>query len=324
MKNNNRVFILTELILGALVIIVAVAMLRDNSEKNLDKVSVIIENSDDNQWNAFKYGLRMAAEDQNVEMFVVGTEGVMSAEDQENMVLQEIDNGADAVIVQPVPGNDSESMLNRIKNSIPVMSVGTAVSLNEENSSLPVVEADNFAMGKALAEEILEDYAGKLEGRALGIISETLDTEASANRRDGFESVIEDTGAVISWTIDDFSNPEAGYYLEKQPEADLVIAMDDVSLTAAGKAAAANDLHGAVVYGIGHSTEAVYYVDTGVVECLVVPDEFSIGYYSLAEISESLQHYLYRPEEKIVPYTVLRREELFSEKNQELLFTMNQ
>src|SRR5699024_5243912 len=110
-----------------------------------------------NQWNAFKYGLRMAAEDQNVEMFVVGTEGVMSAEDQENMVLQEIDNGADAVIVQPVPGNDSESMLNRIKNSIPVMSVGTAVSLNEENSSLPVVEADNFAMGKALAEEILED-----------------------------------------------------------------------------------------------------------------------------------------------------------------------
>ena len=75
MKNNNRVFILTELILGALVIIVAVAMLRDNTEKNLDKVSVIIENSDDNQWNAFKYGLRMAAEDQNVEMFVVGTEG---------------------------------------------------------------------------------------------------------------------------------------------------------------------------------------------------------------------------------------------------------
>ena len=55
MKNNNRVFILTELILGALVIIVAVAMLRDNTEKNLDKVSVIIENSDDNQWNAFKY-----------------------------------------------------------------------------------------------------------------------------------------------------------------------------------------------------------------------------------------------------------------------------
>ena len=149
MKNNNRVFILTELILGALVIIVAVAMLRDNTEKNLDKVSVIIENSDDNQWNAFKYGLRMAAEDQNVEMFVVGTEGVMSAEDQENMVLQEIDNGADAVIVQPVPGNDSESMLNRIKNSIPVMSVGTAVSLNEENSSLPVVEADNFCHGES-------------------------------------------------------------------------------------------------------------------------------------------------------------------------------
>lgn len=43
MKNNNRVFILTELILGALVIIVAVAMLRDNTEKILIKSRLLLK-----------------------------------------------------------------------------------------------------------------------------------------------------------------------------------------------------------------------------------------------------------------------------------------
>ena len=36
-----------------------------------------------------------------------------------------------------------------------------------------------------------------------------------------------------------------------------------------GEYAAANNLHGALVYGIGNSTEAVYYLDTGIVGCLV-------------------------------------------------------
>ena len=31
----------------------------------------------------------------------------------------------------------------------------------------------------------------------------------------------------------------------------------------------------------GNSTEAVYYLDTGIAGCLVVPDEFNVGYQSL-------------------------------------------
>ena len=46
----------------------------------------------------------MAAEDQEIEMFVVGTEGAMSAEDEKNVIEQEIDNGADALIIQPQQG----------------------------------------------------------------------------------------------------------------------------------------------------------------------------------------------------------------------------
>ena len=88
MKNNHKMFILIEGALGLLVLILAIVMLRGNTSRNLDKVSVIVQDSDDNQWDAFKYGLRMAAEDQEIEMFVVGTEGVMSVEEQESLSEQ--------------------------------------------------------------------------------------------------------------------------------------------------------------------------------------------------------------------------------------------
>ena len=104
MKNSSKMFILIEAVLAAAAVVLAALMLLGNTGGNYDKISVIVQNSDDNQWAAFKYGLKMAAEDQEVEMFVVGTEGEMTVEEQERVIEQEIDNGADAVIVQPVPG----------------------------------------------------------------------------------------------------------------------------------------------------------------------------------------------------------------------------
>lgn len=115
MKNSKKVFILTEAVLGVLVLILAVIMLLDRNGKEPYKVSVIIENSEDNQWAAFRYGLRMAAKDRQVEVSVVPTEGAMTLEEEQELIEQEIYNGADGVIVQPVPGSDTEEMLKKLR-----------------------------------------------------------------------------------------------------------------------------------------------------------------------------------------------------------------
>ena len=70
--------------------------------------------------------------------------------------------------------------------------------------------------------------------------------------------------------------------LELKSQVDMVICLDDYSFTKAGEVASVKNLHGALIYGIGHSTETMYYVDTGLAECAVVPDEFQVGYQSLA------------------------------------------
>lgn len=72
--------------------------------------------------------------------------------------------------------------------------------------------------------------------------------------------------------------------LQTQRRVDIVMALDNASFVEAGEAAKDNDLYGAVLYGIGNSTEAVYYLDAGWAQCLVAPDEFDAGYESVAEL----------------------------------------
>lgn len=321
---NNKSFIVAETALAILAVILAGVMLYGNNKPILEKIAVVVPNSDDSQWASFKYGLKMAAEDCKAETFVVNTEGAMTAKEQKSVIEQEIDNGASAVIVEPVPGADSEVILQRIGSHVPVMLAGSTASLSRQKSMLAVAEPDHFKMGKALAEELLKDYSGNIAGKTLGIVSETKKSEASANLRKGFDDGLKGKGATVLWSVAGSFKQGGAPSLAVYAKADIVVALDDTSLASAAECAQADDLHGAVIYGIGHSAEAIYYLDTDAVECLVVPDEFEMGYQSLAETVKCLHHHFRKAESRTVPFKVIRRKNLFTKENQELLFTMNQ
>ncbi len=313
-------FIFIEAVLGVMVLLLAFLMLR---EKNVDRsyqISVIVENADDKQWSAFKYGLKMAAEDKGAEMVMVSTGAALSQEEEKKLIEEEIKNGADGVIIQPVSGEDTQQILKKFSNKAEIMLIDDTLSDTEE---FPVIQPDAYAMGKALAEELLKDYGENLEGKTLGILTGK-ESRSSAEKEKGFTETLKDTGAKLIWSDTKKPEIEGNTFWESKPEVDFIIALDDDSLTAAGEGAAANNLHGAIVYGIGNSTEAVYYLDTGAVECLVVPDMFHVGYESLTELVNKLEKGFYEDENPQISYTVMRKENLFSKENQEVIFTMSQ
>lgn len=324
MKNSRKNFIVIEAVLAVLAAAVTAAMLQGQNGDRRNKISVIVQNSDDSQWTAFKYGLKMAAEDADAEMSVVSTGSSLTAEEMEKIIQRETDNGADGILVQPVPGEDTAELLKKTDAKIPVMLVESGMKAEGKDLNLSVVQPDHYACGRDLAEELLKDYRGNLRGKTMGLFLETEETEASLQRKKGFCDAIRDAGGEISWSVSGFYGADGEKTLQSQPWVDFIIAFDDSSLTAAGEASAARNLHGALIYGIGSSTEAVYYLDTGAAECLVVPDEFNVGYQSLTEMAGRLEEIFYETEEKTVSHTVLRRNTLFSEENQELLFTMSQ
>lgn len=59
-------------------------------------------------------------------------------------------------------------------------------------------------------------------------------------------------------------------------------------------------------------------------ESLIVSDEFTAGYQCVAETVKKLRTSFYQMENQKVPYTILTRQNLFSQENQDLLFTLSQ
>ena len=53
MKNSKKTFILIEVVLGILVMILAATMILGNTKEDLQKISVVVQDSDDTQWAAF-------------------------------------------------------------------------------------------------------------------------------------------------------------------------------------------------------------------------------------------------------------------------------
>ena len=304
MKNKRRWLIL-EGVLAILVILVAVAMLREKNGKEQGKISVIVENSDDYQWSAFRYGVEMAARDEDVEVFVVNVSGSLTAKEQEKLIRQEIENGAEGIILQPLPGEESQQMIKKWQKKLPLLCVESTE-------------------GRILGEEFLKDYNGSLENKTLGFFARRRDSAVTQERMEGFQDAVKDSGAQIRWFLTASEEKNVDKALELKSQVDVVICLDDYSFTKAGEVASVNNLHGALVYGIGHSTEAMYYVDMGLAECVVVPDEFQMGYQSLCELSRKIQNSYYAMKNHQVSHSVIRRENLFSKENQELLFTMSQ
>ncbi len=324
MKNNGKWFYAFEAVLAVMVIILAV-MMKGKNEEHIDRISVVIQNSEDSQWAAFRYGLKMAAQDQEIELVIVSTADTMTEEEEMSVISQEIEYGADAVIVQPVSGKNIYRKLKKLQKKALMMLVESDAFVVQDDARLPIVEPDHYAMGKKLAEELLNDYNGNLKGKAIGIITgQNQQGEAVRKRKQGFEDTLEGTGAKVRWTVSCSLAETGDIFLGEQSAVDIAVALDNHSLIVAGQYAEANNLHGALVYGIGNSTEAVYGLDIGAVECLIVPDTFSMGYQSVTQIAQSLKHYFHKMEGKTVSFTAIRREELFLEKNQEILFTMSQ
>lgn len=291
-------------------------MIKEKNREDMESVSVVVQNSDDNQWKAFQYGLKKAAEDQGVELCVVGTDDDFTLEEQKNLIEQEIAKGTDGILVQPIPGKESVKMLKKIEKKVPVMLIEYDIAGEKDEGEFPLIQPNHYAMGSELAKELLKDYNGNLQGKTFGFVTQRMDSQAFKQRFQGFTETLQGSGIEYLWTVTQC--------LEEQPKVDFVIALDDSSLIQAGETARANNLHGVLIYGIGKSTEAVYYLDIGIVSYLIVPDEFNMGYEGVTEMSKKIKHSLYKIQGKEVSYTALRHEDLFSKENQELLFIMSQ
>lgn len=323
MNNGKRSFIITEIVLGILLIISLIYVVYNKSGPGQQKIAVIVPDVDESQWSAFKYGLKMAAQEYDVDIVIISKDNMETVNDEIDVINQEIKNGADAVVVKPVVDNTDQAKLDQIKKRVPVMIVGDTITDESENI-FTTTEPDQYGMGAALANKLLENNNDSLEGKTIGIYSQYAYSKAKEQRRQGICDTLEGSGAQILWSVSKNSESDEIVNLQTQRKVDIIMALDNESVVEAGQAACDNELYGALIYGIGNSTEAIYYLDARWMECLIVPDEFEAGYKSVNTLVDALRKNWYVMKDQEISYTVLTRENLFSDENKNLLFAISQ
>lgn len=317
MRHDRRFFLLAELVLGAAAVAMLIVMF--SGKKENPRAAVIVSESDSGRWVSFISGIKQAAAEQEIDL-VISSTGELTAEQERTLIRQELAGGADALMVQPAPGSDTDSMLRSAAGSIPVMLVVGGSSPDADGSSFPLTAPDNYAMGQSLASMILEDFAGKPDGKTIGIVGQTLDTEAARMREQGFRDGLEGSGCQILWTLEGTGDDKEAN-ISGQARADIVAVLDTADLEAAGADAEARKIHGALVYGIGSSTKALYFLDHDNISGLVVPNGFDMGYLGFTEIAEKLHHRSYSMKSRTISFRSVRREDLFIDEDQLLFFT---
>ena len=317
---NKRLFPALVLILVAMIMAVTGFMLWESGNTaNLRQIHVIIENSNDNRWVQFIEGMKQAAEDQEIILTIVPTGHMETLSEEEAIIERAIANGSDGVIIQLCSSIDAASMLEKLNSR-------TNIELVDENAYevmsnvVGVVSPDHKAIGETIANEAALFAEKPLEKCTIGVIRGSSALSSMEQRMDGFTEALESLGGKTTWVLE--QNGDAKDIKEKlaaNETPDILVALDNAGMEAAGEYASTQE-NGIIVVGTGTSTKSIYYLDSGVVQSLVVPEDYMMGYQSVSDLADYIHRNRFLPQVRTIAHRTIHKDTLFAEENQEILF----
>lgn len=320
---NKRLFPALVLILVVMIMAVTGFMIWESGNTaKLRQIHVIIENSNDNRWVQFIEGMKQAAEDQEVILTIVPTGHIETLSEEEAIVERAIANGSDGVIIQLCSSIGAASMLEKLNSR-------TNIELVDENAYevmsnvVGVVSPDHKAIGETIANEAALFAEKPLEKCTIGVIrgSSALSSLSSMEQRmDGFTEALESLGGKTTWVLE--QNGDAKDIKEKlaaNETPDILVALDNAGLEVAGEYASSQEKDITVI-GTGTSTKSIYYLDCGIVQSLVVPEDYMMGYQSVSDLADYIHRNRFLPLVRTIAHRTIHKDTLFAEENQEILF----
>ena len=295
-------------------------MIRENgANTETIQIHAIIDNSSDNRWVQFIAGMRQAAEDQNVKLTVMPTGHFADLAEEKTMIDRSVREGASGVILQLCEDTDVHETLQNLYGQIYVELVNTGIDGTVENIT-GIVSPDHKAIGEALAAETLVFAPEAVENCTIGVVSGEMSLGSSNQSMQGFLEALGNYGIDVSWTLEQSDgSSNLREMLENKKAPDILVAIDNAGLEAAGEYAASLE-KSIVVIGTGTSTKAIYYLDSGVVQSVVVPEDYMMGYQSVSDLADFIKKNTFTARIRTVEHRVIHQDTLFDEENQSILF----
>jgi ribose transport system substrate-binding protein len=311
-------------------------MLNYGRDEETYRVSVIVDNSSDDRWMAFREGLSQGAGDCNVRINVVSTASHVSLEEEYQTIMREIEGGANGIILQACLGGETVERLSEVMQNTPLVLVDTDIDPEEVYTC---VMPDPSKTGQALFDAMFSDAASLYDGMEEIRVGVFLGNQNMLSLKQRFEAFSDALAGTydgifkISWNITEDEIERYGILAAVEnsamscgssTEVDCIVAFDDEACKQAVDYAASLNSDGIPLYAFGCSEKAVYYLDQGVITTLIVPNEFNMGYESVSAISSQMGMQTEAVLRRTIDFIVADRDNLYDKDVERILFPIVQ
>lgn len=317
MKKHSYAFRFLVLTLVVLIAIFTLLAFSGTGEEPVYQIAIVVPDSQNDRWANFRSGARQAAQDFNVELSYVTTDTFHSYQEQDEVVQEELLNGADALVLEPAVSKGTAQWLQNITNQAPLVLINSSASY-VENENCATVSPDNRSLGRSLASEVIVASGGHLAGHKVGILIGNESLTMNQERKEVFEHSIEKAGGTITWTLSGVENIEEA--LQKEQTVDTIVCLDPIVLDEAIEYCGEKGIQ---LFGIGCSENSSYALDKGIIRSLLVVNDFNVGYQSIKMLHDKCANQLVELKDGTADYHVINKENMYTEDNEKLMFPMN-
>lgn len=315
-KRYRRLIVVAVLLIVFLVAAISLGSLQTTKSEARRQVSLIVYGEDSEQWENLRQGAELVCEENNAGLSLLTMLSENDVAEQEEIIDREIQSGADALIIAPCNSEAIKNYIEEKRTSIPVV----FVEKTEVNKDSISISPDDYKIGYELGEEIINNESDIV---TVAIVSENAQRESIRLREKGLLDAIEGkVGKILKWSRNDNNtrvNKRQFIQRALVSEATDVIVTFDSPTTDALIDALANLNTQSKVYAISTSDKALYNLYSREIIALGYPNEYAMGYLAAVNaLNRSYARKMYSDKE--IEYRIVRKENMYDEDNQTLLF----
>ncbi len=251
-------------------------------------ISVIVEDSSDEDYEKLRKGMDQAAEALHVDLNFITLYEPNDQKQQIQLISREISDGAQAVIFSPAAPAEAALSLDEMVLNSPLIVLG---NLFPHSQVLCGISIDYMEAGRLLGEA-----AGKLsEEYPIYLITQGLDYGYAREMNDGIRKALghrERQVALYPLNSEDDCRKLIESTVYPHSQQVILIALDEKSLEEAARVLEESSVYGEQVmglFGIGGTNRILNYLDKGIIRGLVVHNWFDEGYLSVEKAVEAIQ-----------------------------------
>ena len=296
----------------------AVNLLKEEDKKPMYRVSVVVEDSGSERWTAFRLGIDQAAREYGMDVTFAATGEFETTEDQKNLIGQEIQSGTQALILSVFDSEEAGALLEGIPSGMQVVLAETD-GIRPEGPDLAAVTAPGRDMGRDLGKMLL---GAGIEEPSVAVITRKRERYLEKELVEGLTETIEAAGGSLLVISEGEEDLDA--LVSWARTRDLIAVLDDSLLVRTAAVMEERGYKKGKLYGTGCSPSAVSLLDRGIISGMVIPNEFTMGYQSMAQLSRRMSKDLPALSDIQVGYACVKTENVHDPDMEKLLFPLVQ